>query len=101
MLIEFILLMIAGLVLLAAGVLIRKKEQKTPVHDYHYEKAPDRSQGAYSALVSKGILTIGAGMIFSGILNMITDTRYGYLALAAAFPAGLGFMIHAELKYKK
>lgn len=67
MLIEFILLLAIGIVFLVIGWLIWKKEKITLIQSYHYNKVSDTNKRAYTALVGKGTLIIGTGIIVTGI----------------------------------
>ena len=101
MIVEFILLLAVGIIFLVIGWLIWKKEKITLIHSYHYDKVSDTDKGAYTALVGKGILIIGTGIIITGIIDLITQTGWGWIVFVASFIVGLGIMILAGMRYNR
>lgn len=93
-LLQFILLLTIGIVFLVIGWLIWKKEKITLIHSYHYNKVSDTNKRAYTALVGKGTLIIGTGIIVTGIIDLITQTGWGWIVFGVSFFVGLGFMAY-------
>ena len=101
MIVEFILLLAVGIIFLVIGWLIWKKEKISLIHSYHYDKVSDTNKGAYTALVGKGALIIGTGIIITGIIDLVTQTGWGWIVFGASFIVGLGFMILAGIRYNR
>ena len=101
MIAEFILLSVIGIAFLGIGWLIWKKEKITLIHSYHYDKVSDTNKGAYTALVGKGALIIGTGIIITGIIDLVTQTGWGWIVFGVSFIVGLGFMICAGMRYNR
>ncbi len=77
MLLEFIVLSVIGIVFLIIGWLIWKWEKINLIHNYHYENVAEADKKAYTALMGKGAVTIGIGIILTGIIDFITQTGWG------------------------
>lgn len=101
MLIEFLILVIVGSAFLIVGWLIWKKEKITLIHSYHYSKVSESNKEAYTALVGKGALVMGFGIIMTGIIDLITRTGWGWVVFGISFAVGLGCMIYAGLRYSR
>ena len=101
MIVEFILLLAVGIIFLVIGWLIWKKEKITLIHSYHYDKVSAANKGAYTALVGKGSLIIGTGIIIAGIIDLTTQTLWGWIVFGASFIVGSGFMILAGIRYNR
>lgn len=101
MIIEFVLLLAIGIAFLVIGWLVWKKEKITLIHSYHYDKVSDTDKGAYTALVGKGTWIIGTGIIITGIVDLITQTGWGWIVFGVSFIVGLGIMILAGIRYNR
>ena len=101
MIVEFIILLAIGIAFLVIGWLVWKKEKITLIHSYHYDKVSNTDKSAYTALVGKGTLIIGIGIIITGIIDLITQTGWGWIIFGASFIVGLGFMILAGIRYNR
>ena len=49
--------------------------------------------------MGKGAITIGIGIILTGIIDFITQTGWGWIAFGGCFIGGLGLMVYAGMKY--
>lgn len=101
MIVEFVLLLAVGIVFLVMGWLIWKKEKITLIHSYHCDKVSDANKGAYTALVGKGTLIIGVGILVTGVIDLMTQTGWGWIVFGVSFIVGLGFMIFAGIRYNR
>ena len=101
MLFELILLLAIGLVFIALGLLIWKKERIDLIHSYHWDKLSPENRSAYAALMGKGMILIGAGMPVTGGIDFVTNTGWGWLVFGACFAAGLGLFIYAGSRYNR
>ena len=99
MLLEFIVLSVIGIIFLIIGWLIWKREKINLIHNYHYENVAEADKKAYTALMGKGAVTIGIGIILTGIIYFITQTGWGWIAFGGCFIGGLGLMVYAGMKY--
>lgn len=101
MIAEFIILFLVGTAFVIVGWLIWKKEKITLIHNYHHDKVSEEDKGAYTALTGKGALIIGAGIIVTGLVDLITGTGWGWIVFGISFSAGLALMITAGLRYNR
>ena len=98
MLLELIVLLIIGIIFLIVGWSIWKREKINLIHDYHYKNVAEADKKEYTALMGKGAIIIGIGIILTGIIDFITQTGWG-IAFGGCFIGGLGLMIYAGMKY--
>ena len=101
MLFELILLLIVGMIFIILVWLIWKKEKINLIHSYHYDKVAESDKKAYTALMGKGAVIIGAGIILTGLINFFSHTGLGFIVFGICFVLGLGFMIYAGIKYNR
>ena len=101
MIVELIIFLVAGIFILACGILIWKKEKISLIHSYHYTKVKDKDKKAYTTIMGKGICLIGIGCILSGVINFITKNSYGWIMFTFCFLAGLILVFRAQYKYNR
>ncbi len=101
MLLAVILIATIGLVLVAIGYLIWKKEKISLLHDYHYDKVSEENKKAFCSLSGQGILIVGLGLLVTAIILGITESVLGFIAFGLGFALGLALLIHAGNKYNK
>lgn len=77
MLLELIVLSIIGIIFLIVGWSIWKREKINLIHDYHYKNVAEADKKEYTALMGKGAIIIGIGIILTGIIDFITQTGWG------------------------
>ena len=99
MLLELIVLSIIGIIFLIVGWFIWKREKINLIHDYHYKNVAEADKKEYTALMGKGAIIIGIGIILTGIIDFITQTGWGWTAFGVCFVSGFGLMVYAEMKY--
>lgn len=99
MLIELIIIVPVGLLCLCFGILIWKKEKISLIHSYHYTKVKEKDKKAYTNLMGKGVCLIGVGCLLTGIIDIITQTAYGWISFIIFFIIGLLVIVKAQKKY--
>ena len=90
-----------GILCVIFGVLIGKKQKISLLHDYHYNKVTEENKATFCALVGRGLLLIGAGILASAVLLGVTESALSFLAMAVGFIAGFGLIIYAGQKYNR
>ena len=95
------ILTIVGALCVIFGVLIGKKQKISLLHDYHYNKVTEENKAVFCAIVGRGLLLIGAGILASAVLLGVTDSALSFLAMAVGFIAGFGLVIFAGQKYNR
>ena len=101
MLLELIFLGIIGVVFVIVGWLVWQKEKINLIHSYHYERVTEEDKKPYTAIMGKGTIVIGLGIIYTGTIDFITQTGWGWIVFGICFVIGLGCMIYAGLKYNR
>lgn len=96
---ELVIMIVSGGIFLILGWRIWKKEQITFIHSYHYTKVSEIDKKAYTEKMGKGIIIIGIGMIFTGTIDFLTNTSYGWIFFGIGFVWGFVIMIAAQKKY--
>ena len=99
MIVELIVMCAVGLLCVVLGLLIWKKQMISLVHDYHHRHVRPEDVPAYTRLVGIGLLLIGAGILLTEIIDLVTGTLWGWLAFGAGFVAGIALMQRAQTKY--
>ena len=89
---------LVGLICIVLGVLLWKKQMISILHDYHYKHVKQKDIPAYTKQIGIGLILIGAGILITGVLNLIYSA-YWWAALAAGFASGLIVMYKAQKKY--
>lgn len=90
-----------GVLLVVLGYLIWIKEKISLIHAYHYANVKDTDKKAYTALVGKSVVTIGAGIILNGIARMIIPMlkNGNMLVFGVLFVIGMVMFVYAQMKY--
>ena len=101
MMLGLIILVSVGILLLAIGYMIWKKEKITLLHDYHYDKVTEEDKKEFCALSGKGIVIIGVGLIISAVFMESVEEMWSFLPMIIGFAIGLGFLIYAGYKYNR
>ena len=87
-----------GALLVILGLLIWKKEKVSILHDYHYKNVKTEDIPAYTRQMGIGLIIIGAGIIITGLLNLVYSSLW-WIPLAAGFDLGLIVIYMAQKKY--
>ena len=101
MILGLTILTIVGALCVIFGVLIRKKQMISLLHDYHYNKVTEENKATFCALVGWGLILMGAGLLASAVLLGFTESVLSFLAMAVGFIAGFGLIIYAGQKYNR
>lgn len=99
--VEFLIMVGAGVLFLVWGFLIWKKRKITLIHKYHYDKVAETDKEAFTSLVGKGAVIIGAGMVITGAVDLITNSAWGWIIFGVCFAVGFALMISAITKYNR
>lgn len=78
---------------------IWKKEKITLIHDYHYTKVKEEDKKPYTEKMGKAIIIMGTGICLMGIIDFISSSMYGVIAVGICFTLGLIIVVLAQIKY--
>ena len=98
MIIGIIIELGVGVLLIVLGLLLWRKRMISLLHDYHYRNVKQEDIPAYTREMGIGIIIIGAGIILTGVLNMMYSSLW-WIPLAAGFILGLMILFRAQMKY--
>ena len=99
---DIIFLVIMGLcgsICIYIGYLIWIKEKINMIHDYHYTKVKESDKKAYTSIMGKGMIVIGAGTVLSGIVEAFIQSGKGGTVFGISFVLGISMIIYAQIKY--
>lgn len=94
-----ILFLLIGIVLIKLGLLIWKKQKIQLIHEYHYEKVSEENKPIFCKLFGIGVLTIGAGIAFSGISVFFIDSLLSFIPMGIGLIVGISLIIWTVIKY--
>lgn len=97
--VELLIMAAAGVLFLVIGFLIWKKGKISLIHKYHYNNVAETDKKAFTSLVGKGAVIIGAGMVITGAVDFITQTGWGWIVFGVCFAVGIVLMMSAIMKY--
>ncbi len=98
MIIGAIIELAVGAACIILGVLLWKKQKLSVLHDYHYAHVRKEDIPAYARQMGIGLILIGAGVILTGVLNLVESSLW-WIPLAAGFAAGIIVLYRAQKKY--
>ena len=87
-----------GAVCVIMGLLLRIKQKVSILHDYHYKNVQKEDIPAYTRQMGIGLIMIGAGIIITGLLNLVSSSLW-WIPLLAGFVSGLIVIYMAQKKY--
>ena len=87
-----------GVICIILGVLLWKRQKVSILHDYHYKNVKKEDLPAYTRLMGIGLIVIGAGIIITGLLNLIKSSLW-WIPLLTGFILGLAIIYMAQKKY--
>lgn len=96
---EFVVTIIAGVILLVLGWQIWKNDKITLIHRYHYKNVRDENKKAYTTEIGMAAIIIAIGIILTGIVDYTTQSVYGWYVFLFSFAVGVILIIHAQIKY--
>ena len=94
-----IILGLVGIVLIAFGYLVWKKEKISLFHDYHYEKVSEEDKKVFCTISGIEVVLIGIGILTTAIIIGITDSFWSFIAFVVGFVVGLIMLIYAGIRY--
>lgn len=80
------------------GLLIWKKQKVSLLHDYHYRNVSEADLPAYARLMGIGVVTVGAGICATGVLNLFKSVLW-WIPLAVGIVGGLIVLHKTQKKY--
>ena len=98
MLLGFIVETAVGLLCIVLGLLIRKKQKVTLIHDYHYKNVAKEDLPSYAKSMGTGLILIGAGICAMGIF-ILFDLPLWWIPAVVGFISGLIVFNKAQKKY--
>ena len=87
-----------GITLIVLGLLVWKKQKISILHEYHYKNVSREDIPAYARQIGMGLLTIGVGIVVTGILELVISS-FWWIASAAGFVIGLILIFRAQKKF--
>ena len=94
-----ILMVLCGLLCMVLGGAIWFHQKITLIHDYHYKKVKEKDKKAYTAVIGKGTMVLGAGCALSGVVCVLGREDWIGPVLALGFVLGLGIIFFGQIKY--
>lgn len=98
MIIAVIVEFAVGILCVVLGVLLWSKQKVSLLHDYHYQHVKESDIPAYTRQVGIGLIVIGAGIMLTGLLELLYSS-FWWIPLAAGFVTGLIVFYAAQKKY--
>lgn len=99
MLFGLIVFLAVGILLLVLGALLWKKQTISILHDYHTKNVSREDVPAYTQLVGLGLIIMGTGCVFTGLIAFVLEEPGGWLAFPIGFLAGLILIGRAQKRY--
>ena len=100
MIVGVIIDLAVGLCCIILGLLIWKKQKISLLHDYHYQYVKREAIPAYTLMVGRGIVIVGAGIAAAGLFDLVMSPLW-WVPMAAGFVLGLALVIFAQRKYNR
>ena len=92
---------LVGLLCVALGLLIWKKQRITLLHEYHYRNVSEADRPAFCKLTGWGILCIGAGILICAAVFALTESLWSFLGFGGGFILGQVLLLQAGRKYNR
>ena len=90
-----------SLLFLYLGFLLWQKGKIEVIHGYHYRKVRQEDKKAYTGIMGKAMVVIGAGITVSAVLGVAALSFAVMVAGIASFAAGLCMMLFGQIKYNR
>ena len=97
----FVIYGLLGLLFLALGWMIWKKEQIDLLHDYHRNHVSEEDKKRFCALCGMGVGVIGIGMLLTAVLFAVTGKLWSLFAFVGGFLVGIVMLIWTIGKYNR
>lgn len=102
--IEYITMLILGILLLPLGIMNIKGNIQS-IHWYNRTRITEETRPKYGKLMGSGTIIIGGGLILTSILNLLflsnLSELIGGIIIGAACIVGIAVMLYAQIKYNK
>lgn len=91
---DFVVLNLLGLFIIAVGIYFWKK------YDSKKYENVEKSKKIFYEEKARALIFLGAGPMFKGTLDYLTDTDFGSITFALCFIACFVVFIKAQINYK-
>lgn len=98
MIIGLIIEFSAGILLIALGHSVWKKQNASLLHDYHFKNVRDEDIPGYTRMMGQGLIVMGVGVCLWGLLDLLKSS-FWWVPLLAGFVIGFLMMNKAQKKY--
>ena len=99
MLIGLIVFFGVGILFLALGAVLWKKQRIDLVNAWHTRHVKKEDVPAYTRLIGLSLIAIGAGCMITGLVACIFEEKLGWIALPVGFLVGFALIWKAQKKY--
>ena len=101
MLFGMLVLLGVGILFFVFGWLLWGKQKISLVHEYHTRNVKKEDVPAYTRLMGLGMLAIGAGCVFTGVVALGLARPLGWLGLPAGLIVGFSLFFRAQRRYNE
>ena len=98
MILGVIIELAVGAICIVLGLLLWKKQMVSILHDYHYKHVKKDDIPAYTRQMGIGMIIIGAGIIITGLFNLV-DSSLWWIPLLEGFVLGFVVIYMSQKKY--
>ena len=99
MLIGLIVFLSVGILFLALGTVLWKKQRIDLVNAWHTRHVKKEDVAAYTKLMGLSLIAIGVGCVITGVVACVFENNLGWLALPVGFVVGFVLIWEAQKKY--
>ena len=99
MLIGLIVFLGVGILFLALGTVLWKKQRIDLVNAWHMRHVKKGDVAAYTKLMGLSLIAIGVGCVITGVVACIFENNLGWIALPVGFVVGFALIWKAQKKY--
>ena len=99
MLIGLIVFLSVGILFLALGTVLWKKQRIDLVNAWHMRHVKKEDVAAYAKLMGLSLIAIGVGCVITGVVACVFENNLGWLALPVGFVVGFVLIWEAQKKY--
>ena len=99
MLIGLIVFLSVGILFLALGTVLWKKQRIDLVNAWHTRHVKKEDVAAYTKLMGLSLIAIGVGCVITGVVACVFENNLGWLALPVGFVVGFALIWKAQKKY--
>lgn len=99
MIVDLVIKLLVGGLTSGLGFYIWKYECIALIHSYHHKRVKLEDKKAYTKLMGQGMLTIGIGLISSGVIGYMTTPDVSGVITVLSLILGFVIMHKAQKKY--